>query len=186
MTNTDGEEIMLTNKAMLEILGLVAEEECGGAGSQAAFTVQNCRDNQRDIPHFGSLTSDGLIFISSQRILTSELVNWIFPLIAVDRTEEYNHLNEISHQFHQIQIVLYHGPHESSKLETILGLIDVNKILDDRLQGLFKAGYNCPEEIHFINNLLMYVSHAHVYKIFPNGIFRKDGGFPRPFFRLEI
>ena len=40
-------------------------------------------------------------------------------------------------------------------METILGLIDVNKILDDRLQGLFKAGYNCPEEIHFINDLLM-------------------------------
>ena len=81
--------------------------------------------------------------------------NWLFPLISVDRTEEYNHLSKISQQTHQIQIVLYQGSRESSKLETILGLIDVNKILDDRLQGLFKAGYNCPEEIHFINDLLM-------------------------------
>ena len=71
------------------------------------------------------------------------------------RTEEYNHLNNIIQQFHQIQIVLYHGSSDNSKLETILGLIDVNKILDDRLQVLFKAGYNCPEEIYFINNLLM-------------------------------
>ena len=74
------------------------------------------------------------------------------------RTEEYSYLNSINQQFHQIQTVLYHGhqgSEENSKLETILGLIDVNKILDDRLQVLFKAGYNCPEEIYFIKNLLM-------------------------------
>ena len=49
---------MLTNKAMLEIIGLVAEEECGG-GSLSAFTVQNCRHNQRDHLHFNfdSLTA---------------------------------------------------------------------------------------------------------------------------------
>ena len=55
----------------------------------------------------------------------------VFPLIAVDRTEEYNNLNHIIQQFHQIQTVLYHGSSENSKLETILGLIEVNKILDE-------------------------------------------------------
>ena len=36
---------MLTNKAMLEILGLVEEEECGGAWtSPISFTAQNCRE----------------------------------------------------------------------------------------------------------------------------------------------
>ena len=48
MTNTDVEEVMLTNKAMLEILGLVVAEECGGGGSQASYTARNCRDNQRN------------------------------------------------------------------------------------------------------------------------------------------
>ena len=71
------------------------------------------------------------------------------------RREEYKNLNNIIQRFHQIQTVLYQGSSESSKLETILGLIDVNKILDDRLQVLFKAEYHCPEEIYFINNLLM-------------------------------
>ena len=79
----------------------------------------------------------------------------IFPLITIDRAEEYNNLNNIIKQFHQIQIILYHGFSENSKLETILGLIDVNEILDDRLEVLFKDGYQCPEEIFFINNLLM-------------------------------
>ena len=41
----DGEEIMLTNKAMLEILGLVEEEECGGGGtSPTSFTAPDCRE----------------------------------------------------------------------------------------------------------------------------------------------
>ena len=41
----DGEEIMLTNKAMLEILGLVEEEECGGGRtSPTSFTAPDCRE----------------------------------------------------------------------------------------------------------------------------------------------
>ena len=35
---------MLTNRAMLEILGLVEEEECGGQ-SLTSFTAQNCRED---------------------------------------------------------------------------------------------------------------------------------------------
>ena len=136
---------MLTKKAMLEILGQVEEEECGD-GSLTAFTVQNCRDNQRKTYHFKSLTA--LYFWKLA------LPENIF-LIAVVRTEEYNNLNNIIQQFHQIQLVLYHGSSENPQLEAILGLIDVNKILDDRLQVLFKAGYHCPDEIYFINNLIM-------------------------------
>ena len=96
-----------------------------------------------------------LIFDISQYLPVYIELRTNIPLIAVGRTEEYNTLNNIIQLFHQIQIVLFHGSSEESKVETILGLIDVNRILDDRLEVLFKAGYHCPDEIYFITNLLM-------------------------------
>ena len=84
--------------------------------------------------------------------------NFNFPPTLQPRTEEYVHLKDLSEGLGDIQRELYHKPSDQTLLETILGLINTSKKLEDRLRILFEAGYKCPAEIEFIKSSIMWVT----------------------------
>ena len=51
--------------------------------------------------------------------------------------------------------MLFHVGDEDTRLDVILALIDLNELLDVRIQDLFEEGYQCPAEIDFIKFNLM-------------------------------
>ena len=77
------------------------------------------------------------------------------PPHSSHRTDEYDSLKNLVGAFDEIQTNLYHKSSDKTKLDTILGLIDISKELDDRLRILFSAGYQCPSEIEFIKTSIM-------------------------------
>ena len=54
-----------------------------------------------------------------------------------------------------IQDSLFKDPNENSKLDAILGFVDIQKILDDRVKKLFEDQLVCPEEVTVIKKQYM-------------------------------
>ena len=71
------------------------------------------------------------------------------------RNTEYETLKDAEAETDQIQSMLFHVGDEDTRLDVILALIDLNELLDVRIQDLFEEGYQCPAEIDFIKFNLM-------------------------------
>ena len=71
------------------------------------------------------------------------------------RTDEYVNLKDLNEGLEDIQTELYHKPSDQTLLETILGLINISRRLEDRLRMLFETGYQCPAEINFLKTSIM-------------------------------
>ena len=71
------------------------------------------------------------------------------------RNTEYQTLKDAEAETDDIQSLLFHVEDEDKRLDVILALIDLNELLDIRIQDLFEEGYQCPAEIDFIKFNLM-------------------------------
>ena len=122
-------EVVATNSAMLDILQLMRQEVCSVGPMSSNFnTEDSCRYYSR------------LQFIFQLHILS---------------TAEFETLKAVAAEVDRLQSLLFHDGSDQTRLATVLGLIELTKVLDTRLQQLFRAGYRCPEEIHFIKFNLM-------------------------------
>ena len=73
------------------------------------------------------------------------------------RNTEYETLKDAEAETDEIQRMLFHIKDEDTRLDVILALIDLNELLDIRIQDLFEEGYQCPAEMDFIKFNLMCV-----------------------------
>ena len=73
------------------------------------------------------------------------------------RNTEYETLKDAEAETDEIQSMLFHVGDADTRLDVILALIDLNELLDIRIQDLFEEGYQCPAEIDFIKFNLMYI-----------------------------
>ena len=135
----------LTNAAMLDILEVVRSEECGDTVLAPLTIIENCRQGHQWRGDFSLVFTDRNV----------QDFNFNFPPTLLPRTEEYVHLKDLSEGLGDIQRELYHKPSDQTLLETVLGLINTSKKLEDRLRILFEAGYKCPAEIEFIKSSIM-------------------------------
>ena len=71
------------------------------------------------------------------------------------RNTEYETLKDAEAETDKIQRMLFHIKDVDTRLDVILALIDLNELLDIRIQDLFEEGYQCPAEIDFIKFNLM-------------------------------
>ena len=78
-----------------------------------------------------------------------------FLILYFSRTTEYETLKEVEVKTDEMQNLLFHAIDEDTRLDVTLALIDLNKLLDVRIQDLFEEGYQCPAEIDFIKFNLM-------------------------------
>jgi len=70
--------------------------------------------------------------------------------------EEYEQSKEYLIKVDEIiQDSLFKDPNENSKLDAILGFVDIQKILDDRVKKLFEDQLVCPEEVTVIKKQYM-------------------------------
>ena len=73
------------------------------------------------------------------------------------RNTEYETLKDAEAETDEIQRMLFHIKDVDTRLDVILALIDLNELLDIRIQDLFEEGYQCPAEMDFIKFNLMCV-----------------------------
>ena len=73
------------------------------------------------------------------------------------RNTEYETLKDAEAETDEIQRMLFHIKDVGTRLDVILALIDINELLDIRIQDLFEEGYHCPAEMDFIKFNLMCV-----------------------------
>ena len=78
-----------------------------------------------------------------------------FLILYLSRTTEYETLKEVEVKTDEMQNLLFHAIDEDTRLDVTLALIDLNELLDVRIQDLFEEGYQCPAEIDFIKFNLM-------------------------------
>ena len=78
-----------------------------------------------------------------------------FLILYFSRTTEYETLKEVEVKTDEMQNLLFHALDEDTRLDVTLALIDLNELLDVRIQDLFEEGYQCPAEIDFIKFNLM-------------------------------
>ena len=78
-----------------------------------------------------------------------------FLILYFSRTTEYETLKEVEVKTDEMQNLLFHAIDEDTRLDVTLALIDLNELLDVRIQDLFEEGYQCPAEIDFIKFDLM-------------------------------
>ena len=78
-----------------------------------------------------------------------------FLILYFSRTTEYETLKEVEVKTDEMQNLLFHAIDEDTRLDVTLALIDLNELLDVRIQDLFEEGYQCPAEIDFIKFNLM-------------------------------
>ena len=78
-----------------------------------------------------------------------------FLILSFSRTTEYETLKEVEVKTDEMQNLLFHAIDEDTRLDVTLALIDLNELLDVRIQDLFEEGYQCPAEIDFIKFNLM-------------------------------
>ena len=79
----------------------------------------------------------------------------IILILYFSRTTEYETLKEVEVKTDEMQNLLFHAIDEDTRLDVTLALIDLNELLDFRIQDLFQEGYQCPAEIDFIKFNLM-------------------------------
>ena len=73
------------------------------------------------------------------------------------RNTEYETLKDAEAETDEIQRMLFHIKDVDTRPDVILALIDLNELLDIRIQDLFEEGYQCPAEMDFIKFNLMCV-----------------------------
>ena len=123
-------EVMLTNSAMVDILGVMRREECSPDTMAQPLTMANCRYRRMQLAR-------------------------TFDQDLEFRNTEYETLKDAEAETDEIQSMLFHVGDADTRLDVILALIDLNELLDIRIQDLFEEGYQCPAEMDFIKFNLM-------------------------------
>ena len=66
-------------------------------------------------------------------------------------------MNDIMEDLDEVQSDLFKSSTDNTKVDTIVGLLDIQEYLETRVQELFADKLQCPDELQFLKFSLMYV-----------------------------